>query len=157
MGGLMGAMQLPGRALLMHGALNAAPARLVAASLLLHGLGLAMVAAGPSMLVIGAGTMVFAAGAGLTTLVRPHLVQTLFSTASSGHLNGRLARHQQLARAAGPLAIAWLGGGVGYGAAFGVLAAAFVLLALACEGVLSRNRGERSPRTAFHARSMRQA
>ena len=84
--------------------------------------------------------MIFAIGAGLTTLVRPHLIQTMFSSGSDGALNGRLARHQQLARAAGPLAIAGLGGTVGYGMAFAVLAAAFSLFALASQGVLGRVR-----------------
>jgi hypothetical protein len=40
LGGVMGAMQLPGRALLMNGALAGSPARLVAFSLLLHAIGL---------------------------------------------------------------------------------------------------------------------
>lgn len=136
LGGLMGVMQLPGRALLMNGALAGSPARLVMASLLLHAVGLGAVAAAPSMLVIVGGTMAFALGAGLTTLVRPHLIQTMFSSASGGYLNGRLARHQQLARAAGPLAIGWLGSVVGYAAAFAVIAGVFTVIALASQGVL---------------------
>jgi len=136
LGGLMGVMQLPGRALLMNGALAGSPARLVAASLLLHAVGLAAVAFAPSMLVVALGTMTFALGAGLTTLVRPHLIQTMFSSGSGGSLNGRIARHQQLARAAGPLAIAWLGSVAGYAAAFAVIAGAFTVFALALPGVL---------------------
>jgi hypothetical protein len=46
----MGVMQLQGRALLMHGVLTASSARLVAASLLLHAVGLGAVAVAPSIL-----------------------------------------------------------------------------------------------------------
>lgn len=135
-GGLMGVMQLPGRALLMKGALSCSPARLVAASLLLHAVGLAAVALAPTMFVVTLGTMTFALGAGLTTLVRPYLIQTMFSSGSGGYLNGRLARHQQLARAAGPLVIAWLGGVVGYTSAFALIAGVFTIFALTSRGVL---------------------
>jgi MFS family permease len=137
LGGLMGVMQLPGRALLMNGALSYSPASLVAASLLLHAVGLAAVAFAPTMLVVALGTMAFALGAGLTTLVRPHLIQTMFSSGSGGYLNGRLARHQQLARAVGPLVVAWLGGVVGYASAFTVIAGVFTIFALTSHGVLS--------------------
>ncbi len=136
LGGLMGVMQLPGRALLMTGAFAGSPARLVAASLFLLAIGLGAVAVAPSMLVVAGGMMTFALGAGVTTLVRPHLIQTMFSGGSGGYLNGRLARHQQLARAAGPLAIAWLGALVGYTATFAVIAGAFTVAALATQGAL---------------------
>jgi MFS family permease len=138
LGGLMGVMQLPGRAWLMHGTLAASPARLVAASLLLHAIGLGAVAVAPSMFVVAAGTMTFALGAGLTTLVRPHLIQTTFVSGGGGYLNGRLARQQQLARAAGPLAIGWLATAVGYAAVFAVIAGAFTVFALAAQEVLGR-------------------
>lgn len=136
LGGSMGVMQLPGRALLMHGWLAGSPARLLAISLLLQAAGLGAVAAGASMLVAAGGTMVFALGAGLTTLVRPHLIHTIFGREAAGHLNGRLALRQQLARAAGPLTVAWLGGVAGYAAVFAVIALAFAALAVASRGVL---------------------
>lgn len=139
LGALMGVMQLPGRALLMNGTSAGPPARLVAVSLLLHAVGLAAVGLASSTFGAAAGAMIFALGAGLTTLVRPHLIQTMFATAGAGYLNGRLARYQQLARAAGPLGIAWLAGMVGYAIVFGVIAAAFSLLALASPRVLSRS------------------
>lgn len=138
-GGVMGAMQLPGRALLMHGAFAASPARLMSAGFLLLALGLAAVAAAASVPVVAAGAMIFAVGAGLITLVRPHLVQTLVGTGNGGTVNGRLARHQQLARAAGPLAIAWLGGAAGYGRTFAVLAGALAVVALAAQGPYSKS------------------
>jgi hypothetical protein len=112
----------------------------VATSLLLHAFGLAAVAFAPSMLGVALGTIAFALGAGLTTLVRPYLIQTMFSSGSGGYLNGRLARHQQLARAVGPLVIAWLGSVVGYAAAFGLIAGAFTAFALASQGVLRGTR-----------------
>ena len=139
LGGLMGVMQLPGRALLMSGTLTGSSARLIAGSLVLHAIGLAAVAAAPSVLVVAAGTMIFALGAGLTTLVRPHVIQTMF-IGGGGDLNGRVARHQQLARAAGPLTIAWLGSIAGYAAVFVVIGGVFTVLALASQGVLGEVR-----------------
>jgi MFS family permease len=136
LGGVMGVMQLPGRALLMNGTFAGSPGRLLAASLLLHGAGLGAVALAVSPLAIAVGTMTLALGAGVTTLVRPHLIHTTFSADSAGYLNGRLARAQQLARAAGPLALASLAGAVSYGAVFAVLALMFAGLALASAGVL---------------------
>jgi MFS family permease len=148
LGAVMGMMQLPGRAVLMNGMLAGSPARLVAASLLLHAVGLGAVAAAPSMLVLALGTMTFALGAGLTTLVRPHLIQTTFGGEYGGYLNGRLARHQQLARAAGPLAIAWLGTVVGFAAVFAVIAGALTVIALASQGVLGEVRSATAPKAA---------
>ena len=149
LGSLMGVMQLPGRALLMNGALAVSPARLVATSLLLHAFGLAAVAFAPSLPGVALGTITFALGAGMTTLVRPHLIQTMFSSGSGGYLNGRLARHQQLARAVGPLVIAWLGSIVGYAAAFAVIAGAFTVFALASQVVLSGTRRVTVAKEAF--------
>lgn len=128
-GGLMGVMQLPGRALLMNGSFAGSPSILVAVCLGLHGIGLGAVALAPSTALVVAGTMVFACGAGLMTLVRPHFVQSAFGGSDSGYLNGRIARQQQLARAIGPLAVAWAASGVGYTVSFVVLAFAFIFLA----------------------------
>jgi MFS family permease len=141
LGGLVGVMQLPGRVLLMNGRRGRSPAHLVFASGVLHAVGLTVVAASPSMLVAATGTMIFALGAGLTTLVRPHVIQTLFANGDAGYLNGRVARHQQLARAAGPLAIAWLGGIAGYAVVFVGLGAAFAVLALASQRVFAERPG----------------
>ena len=136
LGGLLGVMQLPGRALLMNGSLAASPSALLAVSLALHAAGLGIVAAAPSTSVAALGTMVLALGAGLTTLVRPYLVHTLFALDAGGHLNGRIAMQQQLARAAGPLVVAWVASRVGYSIVFTLIASAFVLLALASGRVL---------------------
>ena len=136
LGGLIGVMQLPGRALMMNGVFAASPARLLSVSLMLQALGLGTVSLAGSVFAAAGGTMLFALGAGLTTLVRPHLVQTLFSRRSGGYLNGQIARHQQLARAAGPLAIASLAALVGYATVFAVVAGTFSIVALASHGVL---------------------
>lgn len=55
-------------------------------------------------------------------------------------MNGRVARHQQLARAAGPLAVAWMAGRVGYTAVFAALAATFATAAVVSPEVFSRKR-----------------
>jgi len=141
LGGAMGVMQLPGRALLMNGMLADSPTLLLAISLGLQAGGLGAVAFAPSTLVAGGGALVFALGGGLTTLVRPHLIQTLFGAGSGGYLNGRIARHQQLARAAGPLAIGWLASLAGYAAVYAAVAATLAVIALASQGVLGGIQG----------------
>ena len=141
LGGLLGVMQLPGRALLMRGALAASPPRLVIVSLVLQGGGLAALAMAPSIVGIGAGIAIFAVGAGLSTLVRPHLVQTLFTFEGAGYLNGRLAQSQQLARAAGPIIAAWAATLGGYRMVFLLLAAMFGVLAMASRRAFDRAPG----------------
>ncbi len=140
LGGLIGVMQLPGRALLMNGVLAGSPSRLLAVSLVLQAAGLGGVAFAPSMPVAAGATMLFALGAGLTTLLRPHLIQTMFSSRTGGYLNGRIARQQQIARAAGPLVIAWFAGSIGYTTVFAVMAGAFGAIALASQGVVGGSR-----------------
>lgn len=140
LGALMGVMQIPGRAWLLTGALAGSPVRLLAISLVLHALGLLAVAAGPSLPIVAAGMMTFALGAGLSTLVRPHLVQTMFMS-GPGYWNGRVARYQQLARAAAPLTMAWLAGLTGYGAVFLGIAGAFAVLAAASRLGLANRAG----------------
>jgi MFS family permease len=135
LGGVIGIMQLPGRALLMNGRLDAKPTMLLTLSLGLHAVGLAGVAVAPSVIVATAGTAIFALGAGLTTLVRPHLVQSMVGS-GGGLLNGRIARQQQLARAVGPLGVAWIAGTVGYAAVFAGIAALFVVIGVAAQGRL---------------------
>ena len=128
LGGVYGLMQLPGRALMMNGT-GSSPARLVSLSLILMGGGLSGIAFAWSDLSVAVAIMVFGVGAGLTTLVRPHLVHTMFRIEEAGHLNGRIARQQQLARAAGPIAVAWLAGLASYGAVFMAIAGAFLAVA----------------------------
>lgn len=125
LGGMFGLMQLPGRALMMHGRLSLSPFALLAGSLGLQALGLSMWVVLPSVLAASVGIALFAVGSGLTTLARPYLVHALFGGHESGYLNGRLAQAQQLARAAGPV----LAGGAvtvfSYRTVLGLLAVAF--------------------------------
>jgi hypothetical protein len=130
LGSLMGVMQVFGRTLLMHGALSGSPARLTAISLALQAAGMALLAVSSSTVLVGAGIAIFAVGSGVTTLVRPYLVQTVFAIERSGYLNGLLARAQQLARAGGPIAAVAVGSAVGYGVLFALFAVHFGVLAL---------------------------
>ena len=131
LGGLLGVMQVPGRALMMQGALSASPRRLVILCLSLQGGGLLAVATAPSPALIGVSIALFAIGSGLTTLVRPHLVHTSYGMAQAGLLNGELARAQQLARAAGPIAAAFLAARSSYSLVFIGLSAAFAVTSFA--------------------------
>ena len=131
MGGLLGLMQLPGRVLVMHGALRASPSRLLLVSLLAQAAGIGTIAISSTSTLLAAGVATFAVGAGLMTLARPHLVQTAFSVEQAGYRNGRLAGAQNLARAAGPVLAAGLASIVGYGPTFGVVAAVVAALAVA--------------------------
>jgi MFS family permease len=124
-GGMFGLMQLPGRALMMQGRISASPFLLVAGSLGLQALGLATWALIPSILSAFAGIALFAIGSGLTTLVRPYLVHTVYQEHETGYLNGRLAQAQQLARAAGPILAAWAVTAVSYTAVLAWLGVAF--------------------------------
>lgn len=136
LGGGIGLMQLPGRALLLRGSPAGGSPRLLAVSLLLQSAGFAGIALASSAPPLAAGTMVFALGAGLTTLLRPQIIQEVFGAASAGALNGRIARAQQLARAAGPIAVAWIAGKTGFGGVFFVVACAFALAAIASRIIL---------------------
>jgi MFS family permease len=137
LGGALGVMQLPGRVLVMNGALATSPVSLLMASLLLQAAGLTVLAVARSAPWATAGVGLFAAGAGLTTIVRPHFVQSVFGMSQAGRLNGTVARAQQLARAAAPVLTVGLATLVGYGTVFAMLAALFAVLALTSRTVLS--------------------
>ena len=128
LGGILGVMQLPGRLLLSTGAMNTSATRLVIVSLSLQATGFLALSAAPSTPLVAAALVIFAMGAGLATLARPHFLQTHFDVQRSGHLNGRLARWQHLARAGGPIAAASAASFIGYGAVLGVLGVVFLAL-----------------------------
>lgn len=153
LGSAFGAMQLPGRVLLSAGAPGSSPARLIIVSLALQGAGLVGVTLSASVGGVAAALMVFAGGAGLATLARPHFTQTCFGVDRSGSLNGRLARWQQLARAAGPIGAAALAAAIGYGAVLAVLGLVFVALAVTASRVLDRTAGAsgRAPTESRHS------
>ena len=146
LGGLHSIMQLPGRALLVRG-MPGSPAALVLISLSLQATGLAAFALAPSVIAVAAAIALFAAGAGLTTLARPHFVQTVFSIDSAGYANGQLARAQQLARAAGLSARAGWGKSSDTESCFFVLGTVMAVLALTSQNVLNRMRGHHDERS----------
>ena len=118
--GTFGIMQLPGRLLLSNARVTPPPVPLLLASFALQIIGLlALIVHGPIAMWIG--VIVFAGGTGLTTLAPPYLVLHQYGPERAGHANGVIARGQQLARAAGPVAAAAAGSAVGYGAVFGAL------------------------------------
>jgi hypothetical protein len=137
LGGILGFMQLPGRLVLMTGRLAATPGSLLVASLVLQAFGLFVLAAARSVLPAAAGVGLMATGAGLTTLIRPYLVQRVFGIAQAGHLNGIVARSQQVARAAAPVLTVGLASVIGYGTVFGLLAVMLALLAVTSRALLS--------------------
>jgi MFS family permease len=136
--GTFGIMQLPGRLLLSNARVTPRPIPLLLASFALQIAGLlALIVHGPIAMWIG--VIVFAGGTGLTTLARPYLVLHQYGPQRAGHANGVIARGQQLARAAGPVAAAAAGSALGYTAVFASLA---VLLVAAM--LLTRGEGGRS-------------
>jgi Major Facilitator Superfamily len=132
LGGLLGLMQLPGRVLVMRGSLNTSASRLLVVSLVAQAIGIGTIAMSNTLPLHAIGVATFAMGAGLTTLARPHLVQTIFEIEHTGYINGRVASAQSLARAGGPVLAVGLAGVIGYGPTFGVLAGAVAALAAAC-------------------------
>jgi MFS family permease len=128
--GTFGLMQLPGRLLMTRPAFAPRPVSLLLFSFALQVIGLlALMVNGPVAMWVG--VMVFASGAGLTTLARPYLVLHEYGQERAGYANGVIARAQQMARAAGPVAAAAMAGVTGYGRVFaalgGLLAVAMVL------------------------------
>ena len=125
--GTFGIMQLPGRLMMTNRSFTPHPLNLLLFSFTLQVFGLiALMVHGTEAMWIG--VLMFAGGSGLTTLARPFLVLHEYGPAHAGYANGVIARSQQLARAAGPVAAAAMAGFTGYG---GVFATCGALLALA--------------------------
>lgn len=109
--GALGIAQVLGRVWLLRGERRISPPRLVVTAIALEALGLIGMVLTASPVPTALAVAVFGLGAGLQTLARPWLVQSLYGVAHAGHWNGRLARWQGFARAAGPVgaaAAAWL-------------------------------------------------
>jgi len=109
----LGIAQLPGRIWLLRGRGQIPASAMKVIPIALQVLGLVDVVATRSPVLVAAGVAVFGLGAGLQTLARPWLVQTLYGAADAGRWNGEVARMQGFVRAAGPVsasAIAWQGG-----------------------------------------------
>ena len=107
--GLFGVMQLPRRLLIMNGRFELSPRQMIWSSLGLQVVGLAALVPATSSILIATGVTLFACGSGLATLARPYLVLVLYGAGRAGHINGVIARWQQLARAGGPIAVAAIG------------------------------------------------
>lgn len=108
--GSLGVAQLPGRIWLLRGGRQPQGHVLTVAPMVLQAIGLLAVASASSLPLITFGVAVFGLGAGLQTLARPWLVQTLYGVNESGRWNGEVARLQGYARAIGPItaaATAW--------------------------------------------------
>jgi MFS family permease len=126
-GGLLGVMQLPGRAMMMNRSFSPSPLQLLMASFALQIAGLLALTAN-AQAAMWIGVSLFACGAGLTTLARPYLVLQVYGAERAGSINGVIARAQQLARAAGPVSAAAIASIAGYGRVFAGMA---VLLGVA--------------------------
>jgi MFS family permease len=132
--GMLGIMQLPGRILFLNARTAPHPVRLLAGSFALQIAGLLALAIHGTV-AMWTGVFAFSAGAGLTTLARPYLVLHLYGADRAGYANGVVARGQQVARAAGPVAAAAIGAAFGYGAVFvGLSVTLVVALFLAVKG-----------------------
>ena len=124
--GLFGVMQLPGRVLMTNRHFAPDAVALLLVSVAAQVVGLLSLVSG-SMVALWIGVLTFAGGAGLTTLARPYLVLQIYGPEGAGHINGVLARGQQLARAAGPVSAAALATMSGYGPVFAALASLLVV------------------------------
>lgn len=109
----LGLAQVPGRMWLLRGRGRVSPGAMKMPPIALQAIGLLGVVFARSPEWVAASVAVFGLGAGLQTLARPWLVQTLYGVADSGRWNGEVARVQGFARAAAPVAAAgaaWLVG-----------------------------------------------
>jgi MFS family permease len=128
--GTFGLMQVPGRLLMTNRSFTPHPLNLLLFSFAIQVIGLA------ALMVHGtaamwAGVILFASGAGLTTLARPFLVLHEYGAENAGYANGVIARSQQLARAAGPVAAAAMATFTGYGPVFAACAGLIVAAMMA--------------------------
>jgi MFS family permease len=137
--GALGIMQLPGRILLLNARTAPDPVRLLIGSFGLQVFGL-MALAVHGTFAMWVGVCAFSAGAGLTTLARPFLVLHRYGPERAGSANGVIARGQQVARAAGPVAAAAIGAAFGYEVVFVGLAATLIVTVML---VMRRRAGDR--------------
>lgn len=123
----LGVMQLPGRLWMLRRSDALAARHLLVTPLLLQIAGLLVLAIAQPLALSAVGVAIFGIGAGLHTLARPWVVPQRFGIATAGRINGRIARAQGLARAAGPFVAAAVAGRIGTAAVFGVLALALLV------------------------------
>jgi hypothetical protein len=147
LGGLLGVMQLPGRAMLLNRNLAASPTTLLGISLACQSAGFALLVVARSVTTIAIAVSLFALGSGLLTLVRPYAIQAFATDRRTGYLNGVSARYQQLARAAGPVIAIGLAGWIGFDAVFALLAVAMLAVAAAAYGIPLESQSNQPVRT----------
>lgn len=102
----LGLAQLPGRIWVLRGRRQVPSGAIHVLPIVLQAMGLLGVVVASSPVQVAISVAVFGLGAGLQTLARPWLVQTLYGIAEAGRWNGEVARMQGLARAAGPVGVA---------------------------------------------------
>lgn len=129
----LGVLQLPGRLWVWRRSLS--PRNLLVTPLILQALGLAVFGGLHSAWTAILGVALFGLGAGIHTLARPWAVSVLYGVAASGAVNGAIARHQAISRAAGPFFAAAAAGYFGATALF--LSLAGILATLAPLSVLT--------------------
>lgn len=126
--GAFGVAQLPGRIWLSRIGGQASLRWLTTVPLTTMVVGLFLLALATSVPLAFLGVALFGFGSGLMTLARPWLVQKRFGVAHAGRVNGRIARHQGLARAVGPVAAVWISGTGHFDWVFGGLALLLAVL-----------------------------
>lgn len=126
--GAFGLAQLPGRIWLSRFGGQASVRWLTTVPLATMVLGLVVLAVATTVPLAFVGVGLFGFGSGLMTLARPWLVQRRYGVAHAGRVNGRIARHQGLARAIGPVAAVWISGFGHFDWVFGGLALALAVL-----------------------------
>lgn len=123
----LGVLQLPGRLWVWRRSLS--PENLLVTPLILQAVGLAVFGGLQSTWTAVLGVALFGLGAGIHTLARPWAVSVLYGVAASGAVNGKIARQQAIARAAGPFCAAAAASHWGATALFLSLAGTLALLA----------------------------
>jgi MFS family permease len=148
LGGLLGVMQLPGRAMLLNSSVTASPATLLGLSLACQSAGFALLAVARSLTTAAIAISLFALGSGLMTLVRPYAIQALAADTQTGYLNGVSARYQQLARAAGPVVAVGVAGWIGFDTVFALLAILMLVVAAISYGMPFESQPNQPVRTS---------
>ena len=123
----LGVLQLPGRLWVWRRSLS--PRNLLVTPLILQAVGLAVFGGLHATWTAILGVALFGLGAGIHTLARPWAVSVLYGVAASGAVNGAIARHQAIARAAGPFCAAAASSYLGATALFLSLAGTLAMLA----------------------------
>lgn len=106
--GVFGVAQLPGRIWLARHRSEVSAAWLTTIPLTSMLLGMIGLALAPGLFAAFFSIALFGFGSGMMTLARPWLVQQRFGVSQAGRINGRIAKHQGVARAMGPIGAVWL-------------------------------------------------